>query len=321
MFNNILNFVILLFAIYGLVATAGIISERSGVVNIGLNANILAGALGALIFHGLMGLGAKNAFGADPVLWVDMVSLIFSGLFGVVVSMLFSLATITLKADHVIVGTAMNILVPAVVFVFLFMDSKSTDAMFAIKATSGIALVASENVFGNFDFYNLIYLAITAAIMGGMWFMIRYTRLGLRIWASGENPHALAAAGVDVHRTRFFAQFIVGFIAGVAGGMQLKYDAGSFTTLSAGGIGFVAIALLVIAQWRIHWAALVVSIYAIIMGVLRGFQDDIQVNLFQGAVEVFQIIPYVLPLIALPFFRNVSNMPKHDGLIYDAGQR
>lgn len=319
-FKSIISLALLLFAIYGLVTTAGIISERSGIVNIGLNGNVIAGVLASLLFHGVLDLSKEVAVNQeDAKFGIDLASLLISGLFGVVISYLFSIATITLKGDHVIVGTAMNILMPVVAFIVLYLDATNTGFFTPVTTPGKVAEIrmAAE---GGFDWRNIVYFGIALVLMASAWAMIRFTKVGLRIWASGENPHALAAAGVNVHRTRYFAQMIVGFLAGVAGAMYLKLNNGSFTG-DVGGIGFFALAMLVISQWRIHWAALVAVVFALIQSTLITMQVKLPVTVPK---EFLEMLPFVLPLVVLPFFnyfKKISNVPKHDGLIYDAGQR
>lgn len=316
MFNEIITFSFLLFAIYGLTTTAGVISERSGIVNIGLNGNVIAGALGSLMFHGWMSRGTfLHGFDTDPSFGVDLVALIVSGIFGVIVSFVFSIATVTLKGDHVIVGTAVNILMAALAFVFLFLDKSRS---FSTPDYSGSVLISTTKVIHGFDYRDLVYFFIAIALMAIMWFMIRYTKFGLRMWASGENPLALAAAGVSVLRIRYQAQIIVGFISGVAGGIYMKYTLGNFNG-GVEGIGFIAMALLVISQWRIHWVVLVAFVFAVIQSTLKAYNITLQNH--NVPVEYVRAIPFAIPIIVLPFFSKVSKMPKFDGQIYDPSQR
>ena len=324
MFNEIVSLALLLFAIYGLVNAAGILSERSGIVNIGLNANVVAGVLGSLLFHGIMDM---NHFGQESLngdLGIDIASIFASAIFGLIVSFLFSFATITLKGDHVIVGTAMNILMPIVAFIFLFLDATNTGFFTPIAGPGTQAKVLIEVEYGQqvFEWRNLIFFGIAFVSIAAVWVMIRFTKIGLRIWASGENPHALAAAGVNVNRTRYIAQMFVGLLSGMAGGIFLQYKGGVFNTELFGveGVGFVAMAMIVIAQWRIHWGVLVVLVFSIAQAALKVNG----VKIFSDTKipkEVFEAIPFVLPILVLPFFKKISNNPKHNGLIYDPAQR
>lgn len=86
MFNEMMNVLLVLFAVYGLAMAAGVVSERSGIVNIGLNANIIAGALGSLIVHGLLKLGGPKASFDDTSFGVDFLGILIAGLSGVIVS-------------------------------------------------------------------------------------------------------------------------------------------------------------------------------------------------------------------------------------------
>lgn len=316
-FNQIMSMSLLMFAIYSLITTAGIISERSGIVNVGLNGNIIAGAIGALVMHGALDLSKAVAFRQeDANFGIDLLSLVISGLFGVITSYLFSLATITLKGNHVIVGTAINILMPVIAFIIMYIDATTSNSFTPTTnpGKSGDIRVAAQ---GGFDWRDIIYFFISIILIALSWVMIRYTKFGLRMWASGENPHALAAAGVNVHRIRYQAQIIVGFLSGVAGAVFLKWNNGSFSG-NVGGLGFFALAMLVISQWRIHWAVPVVMIFAIVQSTLSVMQIRLSTIVPK---EFMEIVPFAAPLVVLPFFKKISNMPKHDGLIYDPSQR
>lgn len=319
MFNEMLNILLLLFAVYGLAMAAGVVSERSGIVNIGLNANIIAGALASLIVHGLLKLGGSAGVQNQASFGVDFLGLLVGGLSGVIISWLFSVATITLKGDHVIVGTALNLLLPTIAFVVFILDKSNIFTIGDYDNKNG-SIQLSKALSGEFDWRNLIYAFIAIFLIGLTWFAIRYTKIGLRIWASGENPHALAAAGVNVHRVRYVAQVIVGFLSGIAGTIYLKSTNGIFTG-DVGGIGFIAIAIIVIAQWRIHWGVLATFVFVVIQAALQAYNIEIVGQVGPGAQYFMEAVPFIVPILVLPFFRKISNMPKHDGLIYDASQR
>lgn len=314
-----LNVLLVLFAVYGLAMTAGVVSERSGIVNIGLNANIIAGALGSLIVHGLLKLGGPTASFDDTSFGVDFLGLLIAGLSGVIISWLFSIATITLKGDHVIVGTALNLLLPTISFIVFIFDKSNIFTSGDYDNKNGL-IQLSRATSGEFDWRNIIYFFIAILLIGATWFGIRFTRIGLRLWASGENPHALASAGVNVHRVRYIAQIIVGFLSGVAGAIFLKSTKGVFSG-DVGGIGFIAIAIIVISQWRIHWGVLATFVFVTIQAALTAYNIDIVKQVGPGASYFMEAVPFIIPIIVLPFFRKISNMPKHDGLIYDASQR
>lgn len=317
MLNEFINVLLLLFSVYGLAMAAGVVSERSGIVNIGINANIIAGALGALIVHGL-----ANKAGLISVhgnMGIDFAGIIVSGLAGVIISFLFSVATVSLKGDHVIVGTALNLLLPAISFVVFVLDKTNSFTVGDYDNKNG-SIVLAKAAIGAFDWRNLIYLFVSIIFIALTWVGIRYTKFGLRVWASGENPHALAAAGVNVHRTRYFAQMYSGLLAGIAGASFLKYNNGLFSG-DVDGIGFIAIALIVIGQWRIHWGVFATIVFVAIQSSLQAYEINIIQKIGAGSKYFMEAIPFVIPIIALPFFKKFSNMPRHDGLIYDPSQR
>lgn len=313
-FSEIMTLAVLLFAIYGLTSTAGIISERSGIVNLSLNGYLMIGAIGSLIAHGMFSRGFDAQEGS---LAIDLVSILFGALFAMVSSILFSVATINLKGDHVIVGTAMNLLLASIGFMIRFMDLNSGEPKFTRPGYSGSVMV--HTVPSGFDYTTLIYLFIAVAIMLLLWFVIRKTKFGLRLWASGENPNALAAAGVNVYTIRWSTQFIVAGLAGLAGGIFVVYKQGLYSG-TVEGIGFIALAFIVLSQWRIHWAIPISVVFAVLQAWLQKEAFTFQTT-HPGMNYAMEIIPFAIPIVALPFFKKISNMPKHDGLIYDKSKR
>lgn len=313
-FSEVMTLAVLLFAIYGLTSTAGILSERSGIVNLSLNGYLMIGAIGSLVAHGFLNRGVLAQEGS---LTIDLVSILFGALFAMVSSILFSIATINLKGDHVIVGTAMNMLLASIGFMIRFMDNNRAEPKFTNPGYSGAVMV--HTVPSGFDYSTLIYLAIALVIMALLWFMIRYTKFGLRVWASGENPNALAAAGVNVYAIRWATQFIVAGLAGLGGGIFIVYTQGLYSG-SVEGIGFIALAFIVLSQWRIHWAIPVSIVFAILQAWLQKAAFSFQTT-NPGLNYVMEIIPFAIPIVLLPFFKKVSNAPKHDGLIYDKSKR
>ncbi len=148
-FNQIMSTALILFAVYGLATASGIVSERSGIVNIGLNGNIIAGVLGSLIMHGVLNMSkAATPNLEDASFGIDLLSLLISGLFGIVASYLFSIATVTLKGNHVIVGTAMNILMPTLAFVFMYLDATSNNFFTPATTPGKVGAVTIASISG-----------------------------------------------------------------------------------------------------------------------------------------------------------------------------
>jgi simple sugar transport system permease protein len=269
-----------------LAALGGMFSERSGVINIALEGMMLAGAFTA----------AAVTFTAHSP-WLGLLAGIAAG---VGLAWLYALACIKYRADQVVTGVAVNILmigVPALLSGALFFSSGST-----------------PNIAKNLQMpYFPILLAF--ACVPATWYVLYKTPFGLRLRAVGENPAAADAAGVSVARLRYAGVLLSGALA-AAGGAYLSIGQSSlFTRNMTAGRGFIALAALIFGKWR--------PVQTMLACLLFGFTDALAIVL-QGAkigqteipVQFIHIIPYLVTIIALAGFIGHSRAPKALGQPY-----
>lgn len=264
-------------------AMGGLLSERSGVVNIALEGFMLFGAFSASCFalqsgHPWMGWAA--AFGC-----------------GLVAAVFYAWATIEMKVDQIIAGTALNL------FAIGFIPFLSKIIFNSTGSTPSLPLEA------RFSYEPLVMAALVVLLVFGL---IKYTRFGLWILTAGENPKALQACGVSVRQVRWASVLLSGGLAAWGGATLSLALASSYSPLMSAGRGFMALAALITGKWK--------PLPTLITCLLFGLIDTLQIRL-QGVevggiripVPFIQILPYVLTLIVLAGFVGATRAPKAIG--------
>jgi simple sugar transport system permease protein len=244
---------VLLFATIGEVLT-----ERSGVLNLGVEGMMLIGAMSA--YSVAVNLG-------DPWLGV-LVAMLFAGL----ISQIHAFIVITLQADQVVSGLALTFVGTGISLVLG--EGLSKAGAISLLPIFTIPVLASIPFFGPIFFTNQSVLVYVGYLMTPLvWYYINRTRPGLHLRAVGEYPAAADALGINVFRMRYLYVFIGGMLAGLGGAtISLAVSPGWFSELTTGGQGWIAIGLVIFAQWDPIRAAL--GSYA--FGALRRLILDIQ---------------------------------------------
>lgn len=275
-------------------ALGGLFSERAGVINIALEGLMLTGAF----------VGAVTTYELEN----PYLGFIFGIVAGAFVALIYAVAVIKFEADQVVAGFAITMLMiglPAVISSRLYDSAGSTQQ------------IAKE--FLLLDFYNRISIAsiLAFALVPVCWYVLYKTPFGLRLRATGENPEAADAAGVNVIRLRYIAVIISGVLA-AAGGAYLSIGQSSlFTRGMTAGRGYIALAALILAKWK--------PIPVLFACLFFGFTEALAIQL-QGVVKMpsgddipvqfIQMIPYVLTIIVLAGFIGLSRAPKALGIPY-----
>src|SRR5437764_10124560 len=269
-----------------LAALGGLYSERSGVINIALEGLMLAGAFTA---------AAVTHYVGNP--WVGLLAAIVAG---VLLAGIHAVACISFKADQVVTGTAINILmigVPAVLSGAFFLSSGSTPQ------------IPKENLIP----WTPVILALLLVIV--TYYILYYTPFGLRLRAVGENPEAADAAGINVKRIRYTGVLISGALAAIGGAYLSIGQSSLFTRNMTSGRGFIALAALIFGKWR--------PIQTMLACLLFGFADALAIQLQgvrYGGEEIpnqfIQIIPYLLTIIVHAGFIGQSRAPRSLGIPY-----
>ncbi|AYE36529.1 ABC transporter permease [Borrelia turcica IST7] len=285
-----------------LAGLGGLISEKSGIINIGLEGTM---ALGAFV-------GATVAYFYGNPLFAIFVG----GFAGVALSGLHVIFTIFLKSDQIITGMAINFLGPAIAMLFgIFIFGSSSTPPIDVKLPilfDGI-LDKKSFIFQIFGKRYSLYIAIICVILFHIIF--KYTKIGLRIKASGEDPEVLESLGVNVVMIRVFCVFLSGLFAGVSGAVVSTVITSSYMQGIIGGQGFIAIVMLIFGKWRpfgILMGSFLFSFVRTLVVVVS------QVSFFSLIVspKVLIILPYVVVILSLMFFSKKNYAPKSLGLPY-----
>jgi general nucleoside transport system permease protein len=306
----------LFFALTSVLAIAGFsgaVSEKSGIINIGIEGMMIVGALVYSIFASQIDWNPGSKGAALSQLWIFCVA----GFAAMIFSLIHSVACIIWKANQVIVGTAINLLAASIAILtikFLQLEKLviNSDWKISLDAITG---GNSSHVAYMFSLPILIVIVVASFLF----VMFKYTKLGTYIKASGQNPNALSAVGVNVNWIRFVAVTISGFLAGLAGAIFAQYVVGGSFRGSVNGLGFLAIAIMIFGKWKVPYILLTSSLFAI----LYSFADNITNISSLNAIppDLSKVIPFILSLVALAIFSKRNAGPKALGLPYDKSRR
>ncbi|MEO6195311.1 MAG: ABC transporter permease [Thermoanaerobaculia bacterium] len=265
-----------------LAALGGLFSERSGVINIGLEGLMLAGAFTAAV---------TTHYSGNP--WVGLLAAILAGMG---VALIHAVACIRYRADQVVSGTAINIL-------FLGVPALLSGAMFA--STGATPQVPREQLLP------LAPIVLAFVLVPVTWWVLNRTPFGLRLRAVGENPEAADTAGVNVARIRYAGVLLSGALAAIGGAYLSIGQSSLFTRNMTAGRGFIALAALIFGKWR----PVQTMLACLLFGVAEALSIQMQ-GVSQIPVQFIQIIPYVLTIVVLAGFIGHSRAPRALGLPY-----
>lgn len=296
-----------------IVALGGLYSERSGIVNIGLEGLMVFGSFAGAITI----LNLQEAFPNQT--WVIWVGLIASMVAGALFSLLHAFASIHLAANQVISGIAINMIAGSLT-VFLARNITGSGNIRVHGLNRGdIPFLSDIPIIGDLFFKNAYTTTwVVLAILGISAFIIYKTRFGLRLRACGEYPQAADAAGINVYFMRYMGVMISGALSGLGGAVILVTYAGEFTG-SVAGLGFLALAALIFGQWK----PLGILAATLFFGFATTVANVSQVIPSLATIPpiLLKTFPYIVTLIALVIFSKSSQAPKAAGVAYEKGQR
>lgn len=290
-------------------AIAGAFSERSGVVNIGLEGIMVMGAFSSAIFNIMF----YESFGSTTP-WIAM---LFGGFVGILFSLLHAIATINLRADHVVSGTALNLLAPglSVFLVRVLFGRAQTGPLKQSFGITSFPILKDIPVIGKIFFTSVTplgYLGIVTGVIG--WFILFKTPFGLRMRAVGEHPVAAESVGINVYMYKYAGVLISGFLGGIGGAIQAQAIVNEFGVLTVSGQGFMAMAAMIFGKWN----PIGVTFAAIFFGFAQSLSRvGHYIPIIQNVPTIYlQVLPYVLTIIVLVAFIGKSEAPKALGRPY-----
>lgn len=266
-----------------LAALGETLSERTGVINIGLEGSIIAGALGGA-------LGALAWGSAGPGIMVGA----GAGLF---VALIFAIFAIGLNTDQIITGTAITLGGLGFTGVVYQAQFGTTGTALSLPTLEALPIpgFSALPIIGPAFFAQAPTAYLAYALAPALWWLLYRTEWGLELRAAGEEPDAAAAAGVRVRTLRFVTTLFAGTLAGIAGAHLALAHTGTFSEGMSAGRGFIAIAVVVLGRWNPP----LVLIAALFFGAASALQFFLQTLGWQVGYQLFLALPYVLTLAAL----------------------
>ena len=298
------------------VAIGGLFSEKSGVVNIALEGMMVFGAFTGILFL----FFAEGRVDGQLALIIAMI-VASSG--GMILGLMHAYASVTMKANQAISGMALNIIAPAMA-VFVARQVTPSELIpfqqrFFIRE---VPVLNNIPILGPILFeraYLTTYVALIIFIVALV--VIRKTRFGLRLRASGEHPHALESAGVSVQKVRYSCVLISGALAGL-GGIVFFIPTSVEFSAQVSGYGFLAIAVLVFSKWNIKRIIWISFFFGLMQTIAAAHQNLIFVRDIDFIPsEFYKMLPYLATIIVLSFSRGVSSAPSAIGIPYDVSER
>jgi len=297
-----------------LCAMAGLLSERSGIVDIGLEGKMLAAAFAAASVAVVTGSA-----------WLALIA-------GIVTATIFALihgyACITQRGNQVVSGVAINLLASGLTIVlgsYWFQQGGQTPMLtnlgrFRPIELPGVGLVSEVPILGPIyrDLVSghnlLVYLALLS-VPATHW-LVNRTRFGLRLRAVGENPQAVDTAGISVAWLRYRAVLLCGLLTGIAGTyVSIAANAGFSRDMTAGQ-GFIALAAMIFGKWRPYPALGACLLFGLLDAVSIRLQGVKLAGIGEVPVQLIQALPYALTVLLLAGFIGKAVAPKASGIPY-----
>ncbi len=285
---------------------AGVIGERSGVVNVAIEGQLLLGAFATAVIGTVTGSIWAGALGGM--------------LAGLLVAAVLAALAIRYLVDQVIIGVVLNVFALGLTS-FLFNKLLSPHATEFNEpgyfSTLKIPVLGDIPILGPVFFDGTIFLYLTYVLVAAVHFGLFHTRWGLRLRSVGEHPKAADTVGINVNRTRMRAVLLAGLIAGLGGAFLVigAGSAGTFGLNMSAGRGFIALAAVIFGRWR--------PVGAVLAALLFGFADQLQSLLSQAGAPVdsnlLLTLPYVVTLLAVAGFIGRVQPPAADGQPYSVG--
>jgi len=279
------------------------ISEKAGVLNIGIEGMMLFGA-----YWGFVAAYFSGSF------WLGF---LVGGMAGMAVALLMALFCIRLGMNQIVIGISLTLGAEGLTALLHHFEFSRSYPRLDAAPTLALPGLIKLPVFGPalFHHHPLVYLAVIAVVVVSM--MFRHTYIGLNLEAAGQKPAALDTAGISVDGTRTGAVLATGFLAGLGGAYMANIGAGLFVPFMTGGAGFIGIVLAMLARGRPLW----VLLGALMFGVSLALTTALQVSGVNIPTDVVQMLPFAMVILVLVIFARHSGLPPALGLPYVRGQR
>ena len=300
-----------------IVALAGCFAEKSGVLNLALEGGMIFGSfIGAIFVYFIQKVHAMD----NMQQLMFLIALLISGFAGAVFSMLLSLASVKFKSDQTIIGTAMNMLAPALLlsicFTFANQNKLVMDPM-----PNYVIITNVDNILAIFcnKIYISTYICIGLFIIFSI--VLYKTKLGTHLRACGENPQAADSLGINVYHMRYLGVTVSGFLSGLGGYAYIAAVSAGTAESTIGGMGFLALAIMIFGNWNPLGIALGAFLFGLLkcLGPISGSVEFLKnLNL---PIYFYNIVPYVIVILVLVISRKRNGCPKAVGVPFEKDLR
>lgn len=284
-------------------AMGGILSENTGVVNIGLEGMMTVGAL----------IGATVGFYSQNP-WLAFVC---GGLGGMSISFLHAIATIHFGADHVVSGTAINLLGPGISLFLarIFFDgaAMTKPIPFQYKMPRVFDNLFAKGTLPSIVFNQYITVYIALMLVPLIYFILYKTKLGLRIRSVGEHPQAAETLGIDVYKIKYIGVLASGFLAGLGGASLSLAVVANFRQTLVSGQGYIALAAVIFGGWKPQTTLLACLLFGAAEGLVV-FLGSTSINI---SSDLLNMLPYLITMIMMIVFVGEARGPKSNGIPYE----
>ncbi|MDO5036959.1 MAG: ABC transporter permease [Tissierellia bacterium] len=284
-------------------AMGGVISENSGVVNIGL--------------EGMMTIGALVGATVGYYLGNPWIAFLCGGLGGMALALFHAIATIHFGADHVISGTAINLIGPGLA---IFMSRMFFDGIAMTKPIPFENTLPRlfKNTFSHGSIANIIltqyvtvYLSFILVLLVYIW--LYKTRLGLRLRSVGEHPQAAETLGIDVYKFKYIGVLCSGFLAGLGGASLSLAVVANFRETLVSGQGYIALAAVIFGGWKPHTTLLA----CLLFGAAQGLVIFLGSTSLSIASDLLNMLPYIITIVSMVLFVGEARGPSANGQVYE----
>lgn len=289
-----------------LAALGELVSERAGILNLGVEGTMLMSA-----FSGFLFTHASGSF---------VVGLAMAVVTGMAMSLIMVVMASLLKVEQVVTGLSLNLLavgLSAYLYKLAFADSGTKLPTIPVMDTIAIPGLSEIPYIGEILFNHKALTYFAVLMVPVVWFLLYRTKYGLEIRCLGENPKVIDSKGLSVTGRQFGAVLFGGAMSGLAGAFVTMGSTERFVPEITAGRGWLAIVIVIAGNWRPKW----ILVASLVFAFLEAFQLQVQGVGVQMPYQILLALPYVVAILVMVLNRQRSEEPTHLGLPYFRGER
>ena len=300
-----------------IVALGGVFTERSGVTNIALDGMMIMGAFTSIFFINQM----QGIMRGQSLL---LIAILIAVITGMIFSLLHAYASVNMKSDQIISGTALNMFAPAFAIYVARMIQENGVQQITFSNTfriSSVPVLGDIPIVGGLLFKNAYITTYIGLLILVVSVIVLYkTRFGLRLRACGEHPHAADSVGINVYKMRYAGVMISGGLAGL-GGLVFVIPTSTQFNATVSGYGFLALAVMIFGQWKPMRVLFAAFFFGLMKTIASAYSVIPILATAQIPSDVYKMIPFIATLIVLAFSSKSSQAPRAVAVPYDKGSR